>query len=401
MATAGNPGSIPKAVLYYHPKDPWSSAGEPLGEEKGYGNDELDRKEVDIGNGDNYDLAYLRINSSAAGTGVPTLVVPLDRYLGPEIESKYKAVSDVSKILEFLDKSRTAISKTGAISHSPAPGEHHDPPLRPPTNRVPSSALAPATIDAQSKSNTIISLVHSTPLDLELLSLAGKTPEEVAELAKGEQGTWLKRRAEKLAAALAHDPTATSPDPNNPAPVLTSKSRALLEPRLALYKTISAVYDSPTAGDPSAQDFFNKSKTVWEVDVKAALESIESTIKLSHVASGEEGLNAAGTTGQDSAAGHTVSVPAANAAAAEAESHNREAGHPGGLILGEQLCLADLHLFVWLAHAVHLSQGDLSPAGIDKLGERAGAAISPRVRAFWEAMLQRESVKKVYPDGAH
>ncbi|KIO27834.1 hypothetical protein M407DRAFT_14828 [Tulasnella calospora MUT 4182] len=383
MATAGHPGPIPKAALYYHPKDPWSSAVLLALEEKGYGNDELDRKEVDVVKGDNYDLAYLRINSSAAGTGVPTLVVPLDRYLGAEIESKYKAISDVSKILEFLDKSRTPISKQGTISHSPAP------------------ALAPATIDAQSKSNTIISLVHSTPLDLELLSLAGKTPEEVAELAKGEQGTWLKRRAEKLAAALAHDPTAASPDPNNPAPVLTAKSRALLEPRLALYKTIGVIYDSPTAGDAAAQDFFNKSKTVWEVDVKAALEMMESTIKQSHVASGEEGINATGTAVQDSATGHVVSVAAANDAAAEAESHNREAQHPGGLLLGEQLCLADLHLFVWLAHAVHLSRGDLSPGGIDKLGERTGAAIPPRVKAFWEAMVPRESVKKVYPDGAH
>ncbi|KAG9016579.1 hypothetical protein FRB90_002947 [Tulasnella sp. 427] len=397
---------VPKAVLYYHSKDPWSSAVLLALEEKGYGQDELDHKEVDIVNGDNYDLAYLRINNNSgklrlfftdrsktalrtclllkAGTGVPTLVVPLDKYLSPEIESKYKALSDVAKILELLDKSRTVLSKTSTTSHSPAP------------------ALAPATIDAQSKSNTIITLVHSTPLDLELLFLAGKTPQEATEMAKGEQGTWLRRRTEKLAAALSHDPTATSPDPNNPAPALTAKARALLEPRLALYKTFSAVYDSPTSGDSSTQDFFTKSKTAWEGDVKAALELIEGTIKVAHVASGEEGTIAAGGRGdEDSVRRPSASVPAANASAAEAESHNREAGHPGGLLLGEQISLADLHLFVWLARAVYLSGGDLSPAGIDKLGERAGTTILAHVRAFWEAMLQRESVKKVYRDGLH
>ncbi|EJD04111.1 uncharacterized protein FOMMEDRAFT_140176 [Fomitiporia mediterranea MF3/22] len=128
---------IPKAILYYNPSSIWSACGV---EEKGYGEDELERKIVDLGKAENLSLSFLRINPQ--GT-VPTLVVPLEKTLAPDDDHRYKAVTDTKSVLEFLDKSRSAISRTHTVSSAPAP------------------ALAPATIALSSTASVIIDLLHS------------------------------------------------------------------------------------------------------------------------------------------------------------------------------------------------------------------------------------------------
>ena len=54
---------------------------------------------------------------------VPMLVVPLEKTLSaPDVGVKYKALTETKKIIEFLDKSCTVISKMKTMSHAPAPG---------------------------------------------------------------------------------------------------------------------------------------------------------------------------------------------------------------------------------------------------------------------------------------
>ncbi|TFY62911.1 hypothetical protein EVJ58_g3551 [Rhodofomes roseus] len=82
---------VPKAALYYFPTSVWCAPPLLALEEKGYGADELDLKLVDISKGENYAPSYLRLNPQAT---VPTLVVPLQKTLAADMESRYKAIQD-------------------------------------------------------------------------------------------------------------------------------------------------------------------------------------------------------------------------------------------------------------------------------------------------------------------
>ncbi|EAU93133.1 hypothetical protein CC1G_12668 [Coprinopsis cinerea okayama7 len=132
--------SIPKAALYYYPRSIWSAVALLALEEKGYGADEVDLRIVDIWKGENYDPTFLRLNPKAT---VPTLVVPLSNTLSDEIDSRYKAITESIAIAEFLDKSRSLVSRTHTTSSAPAP------------------ALAPATIAATDIARVVIGLLHS------------------------------------------------------------------------------------------------------------------------------------------------------------------------------------------------------------------------------------------------
>ncbi|KAG8994712.1 hypothetical protein FRB94_009690 [Tulasnella sp. JGI-2019a] len=367
-----NAGPLPKAALYANHIEIWSSAVALTLEEKGYSNDEVDRREVSLMSGENFNPAYLKINPSGE---VPTLVVPLDRYIAADIETKYRPLHDVSKILEFLDKSRTAFSKSHTTSHTPAP------------------TLAPATIDALAKSNVIIKLVHSEALDPEFLYLSARTPEELAHKAKGEQHTYLKNRFATLKAAFS--PASTTATQEALPPALGVRAKAALEIKENVYDGYLKVYDAAAAGGepaPQTDTFLKLGRKAWEVDVKAALELLEKEIQISHIAGGEErgpGANPSTVSNVGATATTTHSSGANAAAPASNDSETKR----GAFILGEHVCLADLHLFPWLARVVSLSGGDLTPAGLDKVGSMLGegAVVGERVKEFWAAMLQRES----------
>jgi len=377
-------GSPPKAVLYANHIEIWSSAVLLTLEEKGYSPDELDKREVNLLQGENFDPAYLKINPNGE---VPTLVVPLDRYIGPEIESKFRPVHDVSKILEFLDKSRTAFSKTHTTSHNAAP------------------TLAPATIDALSKSNVVIKLVHSEHLEPEFLYLSAQTHEELVQKAKGEQGAWLRNRFAALKRAFG--PASGGSGEDALPPSLGIRARAALELKENVYEGYLKVYEAAASGaaDATQTDAFLKlSKKAWEVDVKAALELVEKEIKISHVAAGEErGTGHHGSISPFSNLGATATTTHSSGANAPAPGANDSETKRGAFILGEHLCLADLHLFPWLARIVSMSGGDLSPSGLEKVKAKLGehAIIGERVKEFWGAMLERPSVQKVYANGVH
>ncbi|PPQ80805.1 hypothetical protein CVT25_001930 [Psilocybe cyanescens] len=134
---------VPKAALYYSPISVWSavdpsnlhSSDNRYSEEKGYGSDEIDIRSVDLSKGENYDLTFLRLNPKAT---VPALLVPYENSLTDEAESRYKALNTTKTIVEFLDKSRSALSRTQTTSSAPAP------------------SLTPATIAATNSCKVII-----------------------------------------------------------------------------------------------------------------------------------------------------------------------------------------------------------------------------------------------------
>ena len=277
--------------------------------------------------------------------------------------------------------------------------------LEPLTSR--NQALAPATIDASSNAKIIVNTVHAPEVDLELLYIAAMTVDETDAHAKGPQASYLHHRSECINSALhpvehgqhhahhkhhkshheAHHPEEEVVPVISP---LNAKSKAYLEAKLALYNKWIAAYNGQ-----GRDEFLAESKKAWEVDVKAALTTIEETIKVLHIAAGEESAHDYN---------HSEAGDANMSGRARLHSAGRQRtgdAKEAGLILGEHPCLADLHLFPWLARLVHLSGGALTPGGITKLGERCGGGVGDRVQGFWEAMLERESVKKVYKNGIH
>ncbi|CAL1695731.1 unnamed protein product [Somion occarium] len=155
---------IPKAALYYYKPSIWASVPLLALEEKGYGPDEVDLKEVDLSKGENFKPQYLRLNPNAT---VPTLVVPLENTLSSEIESRYKAIQNTKAIVELLDKSRSSRSHTHTTSSAPAP------------------ALTPATIAFSAASNKIIDILHSDNADPNaLVYVNARDDASLKELAK-------------------------------------------------------------------------------------------------------------------------------------------------------------------------------------------------------------------------
>ncbi|KAK0465051.1 uncharacterized protein EV420DRAFT_1475290 [Desarmillaria tabescens] len=172
--------SVPKAVLYYSSESIWSSAVHLSLEEKGYGADEVDLRVVDLGEfsltrlhdsvystncnsldkGENFAPSFLRLSNKGLEVTtslamVPTLVVPLQKTLSEDVESRYRAITESKAIIEFLDKSRSPWSQTHTTSSAPAP------------------SLTPATIAFTETSAELIELVHTdevNPNNLEYMN---------------------------------------------------------------------------------------------------------------------------------------------------------------------------------------------------------------------------------------
>ena len=208
-------------------------------EEKGYGGDEVDLKKVDLGEHvistrNPLDIDDVRVHQQRGRTlpphtyastpvvrlsnsvfhrlssitsallpgTVPTLVVPLEKTLAPEIESRYKAIQDTKvpvkrlciryvnsytgqSIVEFLDKSRSVQSRTHTTSTAPSP------------------SLAPATIAFSTVSNLVIDVLHSQAADPNaLFYMNARSEEELRTLAKNLL-PFLTGRRDALAKLLA------------------------------------------------------------------------------------------------------------------------------------------------------------------------------------------------------
>ncbi|KAJ3558820.1 hypothetical protein NM688_g702 [Phlebia brevispora] len=355
---------LPKASLYVYKRSIWSAVPLLALEEKGYGPDEVIIKQVDLSEGDNFTPSYLRVNHN--GT-VPTLVVPLSTTLDPEIESRYKAIRDTKAchvaIVEFLDKSRSPQSHTHTTSAAPAP------------------VLAPATIAFVTASNKVIELLHSD---------AGN-PNELM---------WLNARDDSELAELSAQFV----------PFLTSKIRAL---------------DELIEGNKNAEVKVSEKTVLFWENKRLATMAILDVLK--DGAKGSQELDASAQLKRDE---YFKAARSAwfNVRDVFMQLHKEMIGP---YVLGDQLSVADLHLAAWLARLAMLSGATASDDGntivrkieahvgngfglpkdfsVAEARRRSGLPtlnIPPNERqsrfaAFWDAMKERSSWKKVYADDLH
>ncbi|KAH7916450.1 hypothetical protein BJ138DRAFT_1075366 [Hygrophoropsis aurantiaca] len=229
--------TIPKAVLYHSPDSVWSAATLLALIEKGYGDDEIDLRIVDISKGEEFAPSFLRLNSKAT---VPTLVVPLKSSLDPDVESRYKPITDVKTLIEFLDKSRSATSRTHTTSTAPAP------------------SLSPATIAFAAISTKIIDELHSedaSPHTLEYLN--ARDPASLPNLAKSLVPL-LKARQDALGRYLSNS---ESEDVK-----FSAKTKAFWGDKKKAIDILLAALNS-TASSKDADEYFSQAKQTWEVKV--------------------------------------------------------------------------------------------------------------------------------------
>ncbi|KAF8227425.1 hypothetical protein L208DRAFT_1424732 [Tricholoma matsutake] len=352
--------TIPKAVLYYYPRSIWSAVSEQalsvdiLREEKGYGDDELDLKIVDLHKGENFDPAYLRINPKAT---VPTLVVPLQKTLSEDVASRFKAITETKAIVEFLDKSRSTVSRTHTTSSAPAP------------------TLMPATIASGTTCEAVIDELHSEEGNPNnLLYLNARDEISLRNLAKET----LPSLTGKQKALAEHISNAENKKINVSQKVIKywNEKKAAAELWLEVLQDANR---SNTNLDPDAKakrsDFFSVSRDAWEVALSNTLTKLSREIV-------------------------------------------------GPYALGDQFSVADLHLAAWTARLVKLAGGTAEDDGntvVTKLEAHIGngfilpkdfqdtdaqgidsqEARRSKLSAFWDAVKERPSWKKVYGNGLY
>ncbi|KAJ4486094.1 hypothetical protein J3R30DRAFT_3655362 [Lentinula aciculospora] len=242
---------IPKAVLYYSNSSIWS-------EEKGYGKDELDLRVVDLAKGENYGPKFLRLNSKAT---VPTLVVPLDKSLSVEVESRYKAITESKTIIEFLDKSRSPLSHTNTTSHAPAP------------------TLTPATIDFASTCKLIIEeLIHSEDADPNNLMYMNARDEDSLRALADSLLPLMKGKVDALNHCLSDAQTGHVRASEKVVTFWTSKKEAA-QMLLGLYEN-AKVPEAELDVNAKAQraEYFKVSKAAWEVALVRVLTKLNELI---------------------------------------------------------------------------------------------------------------------------
>ncbi|RDB29504.1 hypothetical protein Hypma_015549 [Hypsizygus marmoreus] len=251
------PSTIPKAVLYYSPASVWSAAVLLTLEEKGYADDEIDRKQVNLAKGDNYDPTFLRLNAKAT---VPTLVVPMQNTLSDDMDSRYKALTETEAIVEFLDKSRSAMSRTHTTSALPAP------------------ALAPATIAFSMKSKTIIHYLHSELGNPNNLRYLNARDDASLRSLSAELYPVFQQKQQTLAQYITE-----AEEEKIHASVKTSnfwrEKKSAVEVLLSVYEN-GGKAESELDEDAKAQreEFFKEARKAWEVDLRDILIKVNSEI---------------------------------------------------------------------------------------------------------------------------
>ncbi|RDX55810.1 hypothetical protein OH76DRAFT_1396154 [Lentinus brumalis] len=352
--------TLPKAALYYSPASIWASVALLALEEKGYGSDEINLKSVDLAKGENFAPAYLRINPGAT---VPTLVVPLEKTLSAEIDSRYKAIQDTKSIVEFLDKSRSAQSRTHTTSTAPSP------------------SLAPATIAFSVQSNQIIELLHSPAADPNaLFYMNARSEGELKELAK-QLLPFVSGRRDALLKLLA--------DSDSGAIQVSDKTKAFWQVKLIATEKFLQVYQDADKSEGELSEEARQARQEYLRSANSAWSNLKDVLS----------------------------------------ALNKEIIAP--FVLGDQVSVADLHLAAWLARIASLSGASVSDDGntavakieahvgdsfslsrefsVAEARRRAGIPVTgvepterqSKLAAFWDAVKERPSWKKVYGEGLH
>lgn len=275
-------------------------------------------------------------------------------------------------VVEFLDKSRSPLSKTNTTSTAPAP------------------ALTPATIDGTTQSNKIITdILHSETTSPNTLMLMNARDDESLATHAKQTGLMMQGRSNALAELLTQSSKGEIS--------VSEKVKKLWSARKAaadgLYAVMSqgatATAQLDSVAKAAREEYFASAKSLWEVELKETLTTLTSEI-VGPFALGKNCLRVYRL--------HRLTV---------AE-------------IGDQLSLADLHLAAWLARVCSLSGATMADNGetaLAKLEAHIGngftlskdfvtSATAPRpaqskLAAFWDVMSIRPSWNSVYADGLH
>ncbi|KAJ7706208.1 hypothetical protein B0H17DRAFT_1036184 [Mycena rosella] len=249
--------AVPKAVLYYSPDSVWSTAVLLALEEKGYADDEVDRKIVDLAKGENFSVSYLRLNLK--GT-VPTLVVPFRDSLSEDVESRYKALTDTKAIIALLDQSRSPLSRTRTTSTAPAP------------------SLAPATVAFSAASSALLDILHDDEVSPDMLMfINARDAASLKTLAKNVVPLVVGRQ-KALTGCLAETEAGTVQ--------VSEKVKKFWRDKLSETELLLSVLNDAGKEDGALDaaakakrvEFFAKAKAAWEVTLKDTLTRLNKEI---------------------------------------------------------------------------------------------------------------------------
>ncbi|EIW86748.1 hypothetical protein CONPUDRAFT_115396 [Coniophora puteana RWD-64-598 SS2] len=331
---------IPKAVLYYDPSSATSYAARLAIVEKGYGDDEIDYKIVDSTKGEEFYPSFLRISPKG---NLPALVVPLQKTLSPEVESRYKAITDA--IIEFLDKSRSTTSRTGTTSSAPAP------------------SLSPATVSFSSVTAKLVEEVYTEGVSPESLKLYNARDDASLKALASSLLPTLKGRQAALDACLEDSDG------------ISEKTKTFWRDNKTATEKLEKILSAGSFSGSDAEEYLAYAKKSWEVTLPTVLITLNKDMT-------------------------------------------------GPFALGDQISVADVHIFAWLVQLVRLCGGSLNldgDAAIKELEKHIGAGFvlpedfltspmvagvgseQPRLRSrlavFWDAMKERPSSKRLYGSG--
>ncbi|KIJ45263.1 hypothetical protein M422DRAFT_30116 [Sphaerobolus stellatus SS14] len=339
----------PKAVLYYNPESLWCAAVLLALEEKGYTDDDLEFKVVDLDRSDNFSPGYVRLNSGAT---VPTMVVPLQSSLVPDAPRKFRALTDTKTILEFLDKTRSPMSR----------GRGQQP------TYAPAPTLSPATVSLAEISNTIIALLHQVPINF--LMFAAINTQELQAQANGRPGTLVKNRSQALQRYL-----------NDETDVAIPVIRTLWESRLVEVDILRQVYETANKpdGDLSPEElkgrevFFEKSVNAW-LAIRDVFLRLEKDIIGPHVLGDQLSLVDLHLVAWVTRLFFLAGAPLPPLQKTPQISDIVDAPYPG---------------YNNLEETIRKHTGD------------NGFTLGPKIRTFWTALKDRDSWVKVYGNGLH
>jgi len=329
-------------------------------------------KPVDTSKGHNYSPEYLRLNMTA---NLPTLIVPLEKTLPADIESRYKAITDPKKILEFLDNSRSARSHTHTTSAAPGP------------------SLSPATIALSSISTTLIDLLHSPPADPDVISTANPTllspsspPSEEFIASSRDIVETLKGYLAAVDEGKIH---------------MSEKVKGFWRSKLASHEELLRVLE-PTADEELKKQYLERANQVWQGSLKEVLEKVNKELV---------GPYALGD--QLSLADIHLAVWLARIAhlsgALPSEDGNSVIKKVEGLVgtkFVKDISIVEARRRAGLDSAVKFP----GAGGEGKANGAISQTIQPstdkssrqsKLAAFWETIKERPSWKKVYEAGLH
>ncbi|KAF7339491.1 Glycosyltransferase family 31 protein [Mycena sanguinolenta] len=242
--------TVPKAVLYYSPDSTWSTSVLLALEEKGYGDDELDLKVVDLSKGENFAVSFLRLSPKAT---VPTLVVPFRDSVSDDAETRYKALTDTKAIINLLEQSRSPMSTSRTTSTAPAP------------------SLAPATVAFSVTSNALLDILHADEVSPEDLKLVNARDSASLKVLAKTAVPLLEGRKQALGECIS-DAEAGKVQASEKVKKFWQDKQSETDQLLAV---LLAADKEEAALDSTEQtrraEFFAKAKKVWEVAVKGAV----------------------------------------------------------------------------------------------------------------------------------